>query len=1570
MQAVACPDCGAYIARENTGRERPCKDVPWRRFTGKQIMNIGKYDFLGPAARSLRAPATFLRLLLRWIMWAIIGTFSLLFVLSIAGYIVVQTEWFHRWAARQLTAVLSDQLEANLSFRSIRFNVFRGVELDSVVLTTRGDTLLAARSLRVMYEPEPLLIRRIVVRSVILDEPRLRILRSRVDSTWNVAHVVKPNPDTTGTPFDWDLSVRSFVLNSARVIVWDSLSSPLPSNRFHATNTTLDSLTLRMSASGNLASNAFAVSIDELRAKDVVSGLRVDSMHGSVTLDSNAVTVRHLQLVTPSSALRLYGSLNDLHVFDSTSNIERAQLDITINDSRLSSSDVNLFMPENFSLGDQFRLGTRVSGTLAKMRFDVDNLATRNTDLHGSLVLENVANSRPFSYTVDLTASHLVHADVATALPTLKLPKNSIANSVAFGPSHIYGTKDSLGTDIDVSGGFGRVKGLIALKFAKKLQYKADVRLAQFDTYAITGDYASASKLNGDVHVQGAGVSIQDAVAEMHAKLETSSFGGHDINNLNCVLYVNEQTLTIDTLDVGFPLSASDSVAFAYDGLSKGLQAHAVINFSNPSLPHANVTVNTMHFPLAEVLHDRQMPISLSLSAQTEFNGFHPDSLSGKITANVSEFLLTDGALFPFDIQADIVRRDAENRSVRVQSDFLRADVDGRFRLATAWSVFLTHLGFMDSYVRTQYRTVQSDTSSAPRILPYTLPSDTLDCRFAMNLRGTAVLAPFIKGMRIDASGRVQGRLAGYPERYTFDIDTAHVQRLNMDIDKDEVFSQPMNISLHVRTSNMTTNPTLAAARIAVNCDSVLRVNRLRLVRPTANIDIADTTGVFRLATRLENHIPLLLGGSIHSGLRSFTVSLDTLHVGWTKSLAVTSLHPTLLTMKPGGVNIEDLEVQLLNSPDRISMHGSFNSTRFDSMHVDLRSFDIETIKRIPELYQIDALQMLKGRIDSLGIVVNGVYTRPHFSVAGSLSRLQYNNVAIGVQEIRGAYDGVNVTAYSRVRKNDIDTAAIMSIRMNAFPLDLSVRPMSATLRDNERVDISIQANDMSLAAVSPFVPGIANLDGHGQASMHIGGTTPDAVDYTGSVEYDHATFTVPATNMRYKSEGALSLLNTTVRLDSLRIFNEDSDLRGGMALVLGTMRIRGFSIRDLDIYAEITRRDKFQVMSEATAATSDFMYGRTLISTQDNDANKTLRQLHFHGTPEQPLLNGFVMIEDADVKFPPTVNKASRASTFEYQRVGNKYVWSESISKSVRSDSAIGDLPPEEPAPRTGSVKLGKSFTDILRTEVDVKIAGNMSVQMDFGFNDQLLAVVRQDNPKDAMRFIRLGSDSTSLRSDLIVDNSSTYKFYENFRASGKMNINGPIDNPRLDLRAMLNNERVVNDRKSNYKVYLNITGTKKKPVLKMDYEIDGNDHPGAVGENEITTNAVLLLLFGYTQVELSGSASSATGAVGTKLGASTLGVLLNRVLQGGVIKNVNVDFSGGGTDFSQARIQITAGLYGANVTLGGTVADPTITLDWPLGEFIGANWVTQFMRSTNPGATISRQQKQWEVRVGATVP
>lgn len=1533
-------------------------------------MNIGKYEFLGPAARSLRAPATFLRLLFRWIMWGIIGVFSLLFILGVTGYIVVQTEWFHRWAAKQLTSYLSDQLEAQLSFRSIRFNVFRGVELDSIALTTRGDTLLAARSLRVVYEPEPLLIRHIVVRSIILDEPTVRILRSRTDSTWNVAHVVKPNPDTTSKPFDWDFSVRTLVLNSARVTVVDSVESFTRTDRFSATHVSMDSVAMRISASGNLAAKTFAVSIDDLRFVERRCGLRLQSLHGSVAIDTDRVNILHLTAVTPASSLRMYGEVKDLHVFDTTSGIESAPLDLTIDDSPLASGDLNLFMPPAFSLGDHWRLGTRISGTLARLRFDVENLQTRTTDLHGTLLLENVANNRPFAYTVDLIPSRLRYSDIATVLPTLKLPATTIADHIVFGPSHIYGTKDSLGTDIDISGGFGKVKGTIALNFAKQLRYAAAVNLTQFDTYAFTHEYESSSRLNGRVDVRGAGTSIDDAVARIDVDLGASSLGWHDLSSVRCMASVADKKLVVDTLDVGFPLSAADSVAFAYDGLVKGLRSHAVIDFTDGDMPVSDVVLNTFHLPLADLLHDKQMPVSLSIAATTRFRGFHPDSLSGVVQADVSEFLLTDGALFPFDLRAEIERRDAQHRHVAVQSDFLRADVDGRFRLAGAWSVFLTHLGMMDTYVRSRYATVQSDTASSLRLAPYTLPNDTLDCRFAVNVRGTAVLAPFIKGMRLDASGDIRGRLAGHPAEYTFDVDTALVRRLNMDVDKDEVFSQPMNISLHVRTTDMTTDPKLDMARLALRCDSVLRVNRTRFVRPSADIDIVGDEARFRVSTRMENHIPLLAAGSMKAVTRAFIVHLDTLHAGWTKTLSVSSLHPATITMGPRGVDIESLDVQLLNARDRISVNGRFNATRFDSLHVDFRRFDIETVKRIPELYTVDALQMLKGRVDSLGIMIDGVYTKPHFAIDGALSELRYNNVAIGVQELRAAYDGMNVTADSRVRKSAQDTTPVMAIRIKAFPLDLSVQPAGASLRDNERVDISIQANDMSLAAVSPFVPGIANLDGHGKASMHIGGTTPDAVDYTGSVEYDHATFTVPATNMRYKSDGKLSLMNTTVRLDSLRIYNEETDLRGGMALVLGAMRIRGFSIRDLDIYAEITRRDKFQVMSEATAATSDFMYGRTLISTQDNDAEKTLRQLHFHGTPEQPLLNGFVMIEDADVKFPPTINKASRASTFEYQRVGNKYVWTELERRIVRSDSAIGDLPPEEPAARTGSVKLGKSFTDILRTEVDVKIARNMSVQMDFGFNDQLLAVVRQENPKDPMRFIRLGSDSTSLRSDLIVDNSSTYKFYETFRASGKMNINGPIDNPQLDLRAMLNNERVVNDKKSNYKVYLNITGTKKKPVLKMDYEIDGNDHPGTVGETEITTNAVLLLLFGYTQVELSGSASSATGAVGTKLGASTLGVLLNRVLQGGVIKNVNVDFSGGGTDFSQARIQITAGLYGANVTLGGTVADPTVTLDWALGEFIGANWVTQFMRATNPGSTISRQQKQWEVRVGATVP
>ncbi len=1530
-------------------------------------MKLGHYEFHRPAAASLRAQATRLRSFARFVMWCIVASFSLLIACGLTVGVLVQTEWFHRWAAQKLTAVLSDELEAKLEFSSIRFNIFKGVELDSIRLQTRGDTLLRAGSLRISYELEPLLIKNIVISEVLINDADIRLLRSRMDSSWNVDHIVKPTPDNPNKKaLDWGISVRNVALTNARLRVHDSLSFEPIANRLHYTRLQLDSLNLSLSATLNLAAKQYAVSIDDFRALENRCALRIEHLRCAAEIDSSHIVLRNLRFITPESDLRLHGTVDSTNVFDASTDMATRPLHLHIEPSHLKAEDLNLFLPPDFSLASEFDLHTSVEGSLTVMRFDVEKLRTQSTELHGHYTMHNVANSKPFVYEIELRRSLANYSELRRALPTLKLGEIDFLDHLRLDGTRVYGTKDSIAAQLGIEGDFGSVQGNAILLPRSSLGYQAELELGSFDAYPFTKSYSSASRLNGHLSVKGSGTTLEDLNSQITLALTRSSFGAKDFNALLCAARVQNSVVSVDTLAVRFPLSAADSLAGYGEEDVRELRMHATLNLQNKEVPSYDAHLITQQFPLARLINDNSLPQALSADVNLRGSGFHPDSIQCQVETNVRDFILSDGALFPFKLNASLQRMDAQHRVLELHSDFADAKVEGRYRLGTAWNVFLVHVGMIDRYVRRHYAVVQSDTSDFSPLPPYGLPNDTLDLRYNLRLRGMAVIAPFIKGIRLDGRGSISGSISGSPSCYQFVVDSAKVRRFSMRIDKDFVYSQPIVMSMRVQTENMTSQPYLEQAHLSLRCDSVFRLNATRFVRPAFEVDILDDHARFTMSTRMENHIPLYARGSMHSQGRNYLLQLDSMNAGWSRSFVFNSTGPSTMHMSPAGVRVDSLELRYLGGDDRIAIDGLFNASEFRDMNISVRRFDVATLKRVQELSAINALQMLEGVVDTLGFVLNGPYRRPTIKLSGRMSDIRYNEVAVGVQALQGEYDGKNVRAQSSVTALLGDSVKTLSVDVRSLPLDISLSPATFALRDNEVVDIAIDAKKLSLAAVSPFIPGISNLDGRGDAQMSISGTTPDRIDYSGTVRFDNAQFLVPATKINYTAGGRLSLKNTTVSIDSIRVNNVESDLTGGAAFVKGQMHIRGFSIEDLDIYASVSSADKFLVMSDATQSASDFMYGRTLISTQDNDKGRTQRSLHFHGTPERPLLDGFVMIEDAEIKFPPTIDRKTRTSSFVYRRAGSKYLMQEEITVNANVDTTIGDLPPEEPIAKLDEQKLAKTFIDILRTEVTCKINNYMTVTMDFGINDQMVAIVRQDNPLEAMKFVRIGSESTSLKSDLIVDPATTYKFYSNFNASGKMNIDGPIDNPKLNLVATLKQERTVNDRKGTYQVDMTITGTKKEPKLKMNYWIDGREHDGAVTPDEITTNAILLTMFGYTQSELSGNSGHVGSTVSGSVLSSPVGAILSNALQGRYIKNVNVDFANGVTDLSQAHLKITAQYYGSNITLGGTLSDPTVTVEYPLGH----NALLSYMKATSPGSGNTRQQKQGEFKIGVHFP
>ncbi len=327
-------------------------------------------------------------------------------------------------------------------------------------------------------------------------------------------------------------------------------------------------------------------------------------------------------------------------------------------------------------------------------------------------------------------------------------------------------------------------------------------------------------------------------------------------------------------------------------------------------------------------------------------------------------------------------------------------------------------------------------------------------------------------------------------------------------------------------------------------------------------------------------------------------------------------------------------------------------------------------------------------------------------------------------------------------------------------------------------------------------------------------------------------------------------------------------------------------------------------------------------------------------------------------------------------------------ISTETMRRTALSDILTTN-APKTNQEKVEDrsrlSFADKIDYALNVNLRGNFSVTMDWGPFEQLIANLAQENPDQPLRYVKTPDqpDEHKLFGDLILRDGSTYKYYRVFTASGKLAFNtGAMSNPRLNLNALLRGQRTITDRNgtSEYSVNLGITGTKKAPMLKMNYFVD--NVPGVGDSTKIQNDAIMLLLFGRTQDEF--AIGNGLGGVTQNYSSSLASRLLTDLLQGtGIVRSADISFGGGRTglplDMSQARVQFTGEISNLGVLwqvandFGTNTPNTSFSIDIPFRSFLDQelfrNIVLQITRSSaiSNSSVFLRQQREWEVKIGS---
>lgn len=1511
------------------------------------------------------------RRLLRIIALTVAISGSVVLLTGAILFALAQTALFNRWLAAIIPSVLRDQLNAELHIQSVHVNIFRGVQLDSVIVIAEADTVVAIPRLNIRYTPEALIFRTIAITTLRLEEPTIKLVRRR-DSTWNLEHLFKRSTSSSSEPPSLLLYIRSLELVNGRIVMSDELTTADTSGRFDPLHADIDSVQLHGTILADFRQQHYALALDAFSCFDRRSQWKLLQLQGTLQGDSNAVRIPMATVRFPSSDLVLHNA--SVHWQDSVLSY-RGQVRF----APLSPMDAHHLLPADIRLGRPVFLAADVEGTSQTVQIRNATLEVGGTQLHGNVILHHLSGIEPLMWEVVLHRSQLRWNDLRALLAWLELPPVAALNYCSIAHLSAHGTTDTIQTEFRAQLPAGNVELTAALGLNTSMRYRVMARIQNFDLSQLARELPQ-TELTGLLSLEGRGTTPATIEARLTALLDSSTVASVPLTAATMQAQIVNGVLTLDTLTATLPawnggevprLSASGYVAIAPAG-------------------DIEATVVCEHLPLDRLTQQRTFPQLFSAQITMRSTGNSLDSLRAAMHAKIDELVFQDRALFPFWLDATFDFDATGRRLLMLQSPQLEAQIRGHYTLPGMMRSIGEHLAFSDTLI-TQFAAIARGSQTRMLMLPADTIRDSLDATIALRIRSLAFLSPLFAPLALEASGTIVGSIVTNKNRSAIALDTVAIDRLIMSTAGGfYLASMPLQARLHLDYRVYDSVAQLDVARMSLVVDSVLRVGNLRIVRPAIEWQWDGTVLHIRTDTAwLENTVPMFIDATIanEQGI-AYRLRIHGLRIGFSDDFSWRNAQPIELFLADGRYTIETAVLRHEQSAATLMASGKIDGNGLDNCRLALRWFNLSHLTAIPTLQNIELIQQLAGYADSLMLAIDGSWEHPRFSIYGTMHSIAYHDVIIGDHDLTFSYDGTNLWGTATISSPLLDgeRQTVLDVRIELLPLTFSLMPFNVSLREGSPLKIVAYANQIPLAVIEPFFPAITQIRGTATAELTIGGTLPDHIRFGGAARYDNCEFLVPATNIRYRSRGRLTLDNNVLQLDTIELHNDPADLVGGEAVIRGTVRFQGFQPDTLDIHISIPGDRGFLVMSNATAAVNNTMYGRLVISTEENNR---LRQLHLVGTVEQPRFTGFLRVEEADITFPPTTSVTVQTSSFKYQRTGEGYFVTDAVVMPIPEDTSIGDLPP-----RTGTasspirLSITPGFTDRLLTSVDVTIRRQMRIKMDFSSVEQLVAFVEQENRSEYLRFIREGNRRTELRGTLIVDPSSTYKFYSTFAAGGRLRFTtGAIDNPEVDLRAVYDGERIIgaDNRRERYRVILLISGTKRQPRVRMTYEINGEEAPGMRGDSvRIMTNALLLVLFGRTQEELTGgnSGSVATTALDQSVNAArsaAVSAFLTNALQGGVIKNVNIDFgSSDVTSLSQARIMLTGQLFGANVTVGGSVADlaqnSQITLDLSIGNALGIEWlrnlIAQFQATANPGQSLSRQQKQWEFRLGWRLP
>ena len=413
--------------------------------------------------------------------------------------------------------------------------------------------------------------------------------------------------------------------------------------------------------------------IKALTANDK-SGLQIQSLKTNFFYGPKNAYLNDLYLKTPQTLLQNKVKVAYSSIATISKDLGNLSLDANLNQSKIGFKDILLFVPD-LQKTNPFKsnpnailyLNTRLSGKIKDLdipQFEMSGIGTTKVSLSGKI--KGLPDAQKAYYDLDIKKVSSTAKDIYSFVPTGTIPKNIQLPSQLNLQGKFKGSVQNFKTNLALNSSFGNAKvdGLFDQRVKKKEKYDATVYLLNFDVGRLIKN-DSIGKITLKAKVKGNGLDPKTARAQFDGLVQKAVFNRYTYKDLALKGNIANGSFAVKSgmkdPNLHFDLVANGDTKDKYPSIKLKL------NLDIADLEKLNLHAG---------------PMKLRGNIDADIANSNPDFLNGKVfLSNVQ--VLQAAEPIVLDSMRIIAFADNTRNNIKISSQFLKAEVDGKYKLTT-----------------------------------------------------------------------------------------------------------------------------------------------------------------------------------------------------------------------------------------------------------------------------------------------------------------------------------------------------------------------------------------------------------------------------------------------------------------------------------------------------------------------------------------------------------------------------------------------------------------------------------------------------------------------------------------------------------------------------------------------------------------------------------------------------------------------------------------------------------------------------------------------------------------------